>query len=375
MNSGVVSLNHTFAEDAMLRARSTLYLVGSLVAVGCTNEMPATPRTAIATTPSFTTGNPINTGSKEAYTLAVIGDTPYGAVKLAELPSLIALMNSDPKADIVVHLGDIKAGSNSPCTDEYFAMIRSLFDTFKDPLVYTPGDNEWVDCHVASKNNGLYTPTERLQAVRALFFPVAGQTLGGRKKQVLTEADDPANAAVVENVMWMESQVVFATLNIQGSNDDLASWGSPLPADAANYPSQAQERVARSQANSAWIDKAFNTARANDASAVVLMMQADMWDATAALSGFDAVVQQIGTRAIEYGRPVLILEGDSHSFRVDQPFTTASSLHGLHPSTPVAPNVTRIVVEGSAAGRTEYLRLTVDPRSSTPFNWERVPLQ
>src|SRR5262249_44391578 len=157
----------------------------------------------------FTTGNPINTGSQEKYTLAVIGDFPYGPDKYADAPGLFALINDDPKVDIVVHLGDIKSGSNSPCTDEYFAKIDTLFMLFKDPLVYTPGDNEWTDCHVASKNNGLYTPTERLNAVRNLFFPVPGQTLGGRKKQVLTQADDPANSAYVENTMWMESQVVF----------------------------------------------------------------------------------------------------------------------------------------------------------------------
>ena len=34
----------------------------------------------------------------------------------------------------------------------------------------------------------------------------------------------------------------------------------------------------------------------------------------------------------------------------------------VHPNTPVAENVTRIVVEGSA-GRTEYVRLTVDPKT------------
>src|SRR6185503_18339824 len=236
--------------------------------------------------PLFSTGNPLNTGSKEAYTLAVIGDTPYGPEKRASFPALTELMNNDPKVDIVVHLGDIKAGSSSPCTDEYFADIRSLFDQFKDPFVYTPGDNEWTDCHVASKNNGLYTPTERLEAVRALFFPVPGQTLGGRKKQVLTQADDPANSAYVENAMWMESQVVFATLNITGSNNDLASWGSPLPADAASYPSQADERASRANANRAWLDKAFAVAAENDAAGVVLAFQADMWDATGALSGY-----------------------------------------------------------------------------------------
>ena len=178
--------------------------------VGCSSDTPATPLARGQAGPSFTSGNPINSGSKEPYTLAVIGDTPYGDAKLAEMPRLIALINGDPKVDLVAHLGDIKAGTSSPCTDEYFATVRSLFDTFKDPLVYTPGDNEWTDCHVAGKNNGLYTPTERLEAIRTLFFPVPGQTLGGRKKQLLTEASDASNAAYVENVMWMEAQVVFA---------------------------------------------------------------------------------------------------------------------------------------------------------------------
>ena len=348
-----------------------LALCACAAAIGCAQDSSSRPAGL-----SFSTGNPINTGSDEPYTLAVMGDIPYGDAKLADFPSLIALINSDPKVDIVLHAGDIKAGSSSPCTDEYFATIRGLFDGFKDPLVYTPGDNEWTDCHVASKNNGLYTPTERLQAVRALFFPVAGQTLGGRKKQVLTQASDPANAAYIENTMWMESRVVFAAVNITGSNNDLASWGSPLPADAGNYPSQAQEVASRAQANRAWIDRAFATATDQDADGVVLLFQADMWDPTAALSGFDVLVQQIGHLAAAFGKPVLLLEGDSHAYRVDHPFSVGSPLFAMHPATPVADNVTRLVVEGSG-GRTEYVRLTIHPQGqgSELFSYERVPLQ
>jgi len=76
------------------------------------------------------------------------------------------------------------------------------------------------------------------------------------------------------------------------------------------------------------------------------------------------------------GKPVLLLEGDSHVFNVANPYSASSPFHSLHASTPVADNVTRIVVEGSAAGRTEYLRLTIDPRNKARklFSWERVPL-
>jgi hypothetical protein len=357
--------------------RSAALLVTSFAAVaaalsGCAEDPPVAPDS-----PSFSTGNPINTGSMTPYTLAVIGDTPYGDAKLAEFPSLVALINGDPKVDLVAHVGDIKAGKNSLCTDDYFREVRTLFEGFKDPLVYTPGDNEWTDCHVAGKSNGLYTPTERLQAVRALFFPVAGQTLGGRKKQVVSQSDDPSNSAYVENTMWMESRVVFAALNITGSNNDQVPWGSPLPWDAGSYPSQAQEQATRAQANSAWLEKTFATAGANGAAGVVLIAQADMWDpAEPTLAGYDQLVRQIGALAASFGKPVLLLEGDSHRFEVDHPFSASSPLLAVHPSTPVAENVTRLVVEGSD-GRTEYVRLTIDPRGQgTPlFSWERVPLQ
>jgi hypothetical protein len=73
---------------------------------------------------------------------------------------------------------------------------------------------------------------------------------------------------------------------------------------------------------------------------------------------------------------VLLLEGDSHQFKVDDPYSSSSRLHALHPSTPEVGNVQRIVVEVSDAGRTEYHRLTVDPRKkgSALFSWERIPL-
>jgi len=136
------------------------------------------------------------------------------------------------------------------------------------------------------------------------------------------------------------------------------------------------EYAARAQANAAWIDKAFDLAESTDAAGVVLMFQADMWDpAEPTLSGFDALVVQIGTRAAAFGKPVLLLEGDSHAFEVQYPYSASSPMRLVHPGTPVAENVTRIVVEGSA-GRTEYVRLTVDPKtqSGSPFTWERVPL-
>lgn len=358
--------------------RTPIILLVSLTVVAviaaCTNDPvagPAAPRDLAART---------SVGDDHGHiTYAVIGDFPYGPTKRAELPALVDLINGDPLVERVLHVGDIKAGSSSDCSDAYFADIRSQFDRFDDPLVYTPGDNEWTDCHVQFKNNGLYTPTERLIAVRNEFFPEVGRTLGVRAARVFSQAElDPANGQYVENVTWRHGDVVFASVNITGSNNDTAPWGAPLPPDAASFASQAQEQATRAQATRAWIDRAFDTAK--EAKAVVLMFQADLWDGTLAnrattIDGYDAIVTQIGTRAAQFGKPVLLIMGDSHVFRVDRPFTPASPLFALHPNTPVAPNVVRLVVNGSSS-RTEYVRLSIDleARGADVFGFEEVPL-
>jgi hypothetical protein len=327
---------------------------------------------ALGSSAIATNGIAINRASQATYTVAVIGDMPYGDAKVAAFPQFIDVINRDPKVDLVAHLGDIKSGS-SLCTNEYFESVRHQFDRLLDPLVYTPGDNEWTDCHRA--NNGNWQPTERLDTIRADFFPVAGQTLGGRSKTVLTQADDPAHAAYVENVMWMESKVVFANFNVPGSNDDSVAT-NPWTGAWAGDPAQAAEQTARDAADLTWLGKTFETAGSDGAEGVVLMLQADMWDGThAALNAYDPFVKAIGDAANTFGKPVLLLVGDSHIFKVDNPFDGSAAFQAIHPGfTPVAPNITRIVVEGSTtvANRFEYLRLAIDPKSTDLFSWERV---
>jgi hypothetical protein len=363
----------------MLRKCAALGLPLLLLAA-CSNDSLDAPAAAGSATAA-------KTAADDAFSYAIIGDRPYGATKLAEMPSLIAQINGDPTVSLVIHVGDIEAGSKTGCLDTYFSSIKDLFDTFEDPLVYTPGDNEWVDCHLYLKSNGLNTPTERLQAIRALFFQTPGQTLGLNPRHMASQASDPVDSAYVENVTWTEGNVVFATVNIQGSNNDLAPWfldpATDMPANYLDYPSQADEFAARAKADSTWIAQAFDRATRTSARGLVLAFQADMWDpAEPTLSGFDKLVEQIGTLAAAFGRPVLLLEGDSHVWRIDAPFTTGAVVtptstlfSALHPSTPVAPNVTRHVVDGSSSP-TSYTRLTINPgRNKDLFTLTRVPLQ
>ena len=82
-------------------------------------------------------------------------------------------------------------------------------------------------------------------------------------------------------------------------------------------------------------------------------MQADTF---AGSTAFDRINARLEERARAFRRPVLLLQGDTHVYKTDRPL-------------PGAPNLVRIVVQGETAS--EWLRLTVDPRSRDVFAWSR----
>jgi hypothetical protein len=362
-------------------AHLTLLAFLPLVASGCDRGTPVSPppSTLSSSVPALDLGDGRGPPFVAPTTYAVIGDIPYGLVKRRELPNLIEQINADGAVSAAIHLGDIRQGKNGEdplqeplggCADAQLLDIRSVFDGFTKPLVYTPGDNEWTDCHHDGKKNGYYVPTERLQRLRQIFFPIPGVTLGA-PRLVLSQAFDPRHSDYVENVMWMSSGVVFAAVNIPGSDNDASPWGT-LPAGADAYPSQQEEQDARGQADADWIDAAFAAATALHSPGLVLAFQADFWNKDDPVSHLAALTNQIGMNAIKFGKPVLLLEGDSHLFRVDHPYTPFE-WSSKQPTAPFAPNVLRIVVEGEL-NPTEYLRLTIDPRSPAGlFSWTRVP--
>jgi len=189
-----------------------------------------------------------------------------------------------------------------------------------------------------------------LAKIRETFFSEPGVTQGGRKKHVLAQPGYP------ENVLWMQSKAALSALHVVGSNNSLDPW-TGLSAPTAAQLAEANARIA---ATLAWIDETFDTAGENGALGVVLLMQADTFELdNENLDGFKDILARITSRSAAFDGPVLVLQGDSHQFVQDTPFAGA-------------PNITRIVVEGSATGD-EWLKLSVDPRSSAFFTWERIP--
>ncbi len=311
--------------------------------------------------------------STAAIDLAIIGDTPYGAAQIEDFPNLLAGIESDTRISALVHVGDIKNGS-SRCDDAYFSQIFTAFSTLRIPLIYTPGDNEWTDCHRAS--NGGYDPLERLAALREVFYPVPGLALAGGFKQVLAQSTLPGFERFVENQIWFESSVAFGTVHVVGSNDSKMPWyADDTSGTKVDDPARRDaERNERNSANLAWLEELFSLATERNAAGVVVAMQADMFDAYSVANGisldaFDQVVQKLAELSLAFGKPVLLLEGDSHVFIADRPLAQGNALHGVSQA---VPNLQRIVVQGSTTTpRTEWLRLHVDPSDPAVFSWER----
>ena len=272
--------------------------------------------------------------AQQGFSFVALGDLPYGAPEKSYGPyrALIDHINT-LDAKFSIHVGDFKSGSTL-CSDEEFANQLAHFQRFKAAVVYTPGDNEWTDCHRA--NNGKYDPLERLSALRERFYS-PGRSLGQQAMALQNQSSTMlSHGRYIENQRWVHQGVLFATLHIVGSNNNLES----------RDPAANQEFFERDAANIAWIEAAFEQAQQQKANAVVLAFQADVfetktaWEDFPGWSGFrKSIGETLLPLASRWGKPVLVVHGDSHQFKIDQPFQINKK---------PLPNVTRLIVPGAA---------------------------
>jgi hypothetical protein len=343
----------------------------------------------LLSTAVFAAGLAASTSAMADYTFAVFGDWPYNQNLLTNANLLVNSVNADPDVKLVLHVGDIHSGS-MPCTSAgilppisnsnpgWNQGIYFQFQQFQDPVVYTPGDNEWTDCH-KSKEGSSGDPLKELASVRSLFFARPGRTLGGHDRAIQTQATSydpayPADAQFVENTMWENAKVVFVTVNMPGSNNDTMPWTGIF----SNPTAQSEEVSTRTDADIRWIEAAFSKAESEQARGVVVALQADMWDLSAlqpggdGLSAYTPFVQKLADLSTQFGRPVLLLNGDSHLFETDQPLADPTSPTGVIHGTQAVPNLARVTVQGSTNAPAEWLRLTIHAKGSQLFSWQNV---
>jgi hypothetical protein len=313
----------------------------------------------------------------EAYRIGLWGDLPYSMLQATTgVPNLIADMNAH-RLKFTAHDGDLKQGSGSPCDAGLYAQALANFNSLEAPAMFTPGDNDWTDCDRAS--NGGFNSRERLDYERKVFFSTPN-SLGQRQmpQEVQNEAlclGVSGMVGCVENRRWTVGRVTYATLNVPGSCNNLCDT-NPDPTEYA----------ARNAANIKWLKETFAEAKKRSSVAVMLITQAnpgwDLTDGTRAPlrdpktlaetdgqpDGFATYLSALRDEVIAFRKPVAYVHGDSHYFRVDQPFL---DMQGQR-----LENFTRVETFGdnqtNGNNDVRWVQVTVDPKSRDVFSFQPV---
>lgn len=228
------------------------------------------------------------------------GDVPYFAAAQGAYRELLELAAKEAP-DFIVHVGDIKS-SRLPCSDEAYESIRALFRRQPVPVVYTPGDNEWTDCH--EREAGSYHPTERLARLRQLFFE------DPRVLHLDRLGVEHQKTPFIENYRFLHKGVMFVAVHVVGSKNNRRPGN----------PASMEEFRIRDAANQEFLEGTFRIARERRAKAVVVLFHADPgFERTRPRAGFRNTLTTLRRLVGQTSVPVLLIHGDSHEHRVDHP--------------------------------------------------------
>ena len=312
----------------------------------------------------------------DRFEFALIGDMPYDGKQRKEFGRVMKEINLADLA-FVVHDGDFWydgiAWKDSiegfpPCSDEAFQDRFNLAEDSSHPFVLVPGDNDWTDCHRAKPH--AFEPLERLDKLRKIFFQ-GNRSLGKRTMRLVRQSKDVRYAKFRENVRWTYGDVLFVTLHMVGSNNNL---GRTAEMDA--------EYTERNAANLVWMQEAFAQANDNGNKAIVIIAHANpqfenTWPAklqkrymlqgvgftppeTRRETGFDDFLAALEEETLTFGKPVVYVHGDTHTFRVDKPLVGSFSQRMIE-------NFTRVETIGYKD--THWIRAIVDAEDPNVFSF------
>jgi hypothetical protein len=294
----------------------------------------------------------------QGFAFALIGDMAYYEEHEPWLANVHAEISREPSLAFVAHVGDLSRPVRS-CREEVLKLRLSQFNAFPQPVIFTPGDNDWTDCHEKQgvKEGGSLTALDRL---RTMFF-AGEESLGKRKMRVTRQSQSPQYAKFRENVRFDIGGVTFVTLHVTGSNNNLGR----TPEDDAEYGE-------RNAANLVWLQQAFSHAKANNSRAVMIIQQANIFEGFPPLagpiakpSGFTDTLVLVETETIAFQKPVVLVHGDSHFFRMDNPFWRRPPRGQM--GTPALENFRRVETFGSPDHH--WVHVTVDPNDPMVFTF------
>ena len=301
-------------------------VVGTALMAGCAAYRPGTSDTGVV---SF----------------ALVGDQQYGATREAEFGRLMAQMDEAP-LDFVIHVGDVKGGT-STCSDSLLMRRFDTFDASRHPFILLPGDNEWTDCHRSGGD-----PLANLDRLRGLFHG-GNETIGRTRIALQRQSADPAFPEFVEHVRWERGGVLFVTVNVVGSNNNLG-----------RTPTMDAEHARRTTAVLAWLEASLRLAEDGGMLGVLIAMHGNPFvSRPSPPNGFTPILEGLQSLVASTTMPMALVHGDTHHCQIDHPLADPNSGEPIE-------RFTRVEVFGDP--HTHWIHGKIEPRDPAVFSFEPV---
>jgi len=209
-------------------------------------------------------------------TFSTLGDIPYGSAEYAILRQYVADHNRYSPSAFIIHVGDILVHS---CEEYKYADVANIMKGFAVPAYFVVGDNEYNDCD---------NPVAALALWKKYFLNFQNNFCG---------APSPENQSVrPENLAFVMNGVLFVGINLVGPPvHDQKEWNTRMQNDAD------------------WVSQQFQAKRSQVRAAVIFAQTGDRTS-----TGF--FISQFRPAAAAFGKPVLYIHGDLHTYKFDQPW-------------------------------------------------------
>lgn len=218
-------------------------------------------------------------------TFTVIGDIPYSSSEIADFEGHVADNNVFSPGDFFVHVGDIKSGSSS-CVESHYVSAANVLHGLAVPGFIVPGDNEWNDCSNPDQAWAFWE--EHLLGLEQDFCGVP--------------ADFEAQSVRPENFAFTSKGVLFIGLNLVGGSVHSSSeWSTRLQQNADFVNQQLAEHGSQVRAMAVFGQAGPSSNRS-------------------------LFFNQFVASASAFGKPVLFIHGDGHSWIFDHPFSVQQIL-------------------------------------------------
>ena len=246
-----------------------------------------------------------------------MGDVPRSAAEDVLIQKQIKAHNLHSPSLFMLHVGDIKAGSQ-PCDEQIYKKVSGYLKKLTVSIFLVPGDNEWNDCDDPKQAWAYWTQ----------YF-LRFDKNWDHQLEVIQQKQRPENVAFVTN------NVLMIGINLVGGRiHDQGEWDSMMDDDIQ------------------WIKDQFKLNKSN-VYAAVIFEQANLKDKQSKFS------ERFFPVCKKFEKPVLFLHGDGHKW--------------LHDKEWKEKNITRVQVD--QGGIALPLQVEVSKEYDEVFRFNRTPFE